>query len=789
MKIEDLLRAMKQSSDDLESTPSSINFDEASSIFSTSVSGKKVPGQKPFLVCGICLETENTDEDEILECDKCGITVHEGCYGDIDAEDSTPAGDDASDDPTEPWFCEPCKAGLTKYPHCELCPNLGGIYKHTDTGKWVHLICALYTPCVGFRNLEKLETVVLEDVKSFQWGNRECVLCSDENFSRTGVCISCDAGLCKTTFHVTCALKNGFLSDIPDVDQADKEAAELLYAHCKLHSVKEEVRKRKSSWLAFESHVSNFKMADDEEECQRILNCLEKIKKKFLKFRRAMAPPKPSQQPYPRLLSTCPEACMKLARKAEVLGVLSKPVYDVNSAIVSGYVRKHDPNISNDFISYFYKREVQLKEIKSMLPKKRPILLKLEKEQKRLTKISEDVRDKFIKTTSRNDALTSEFQRFHAFLCSLAGKSFPVPGPWKPRKTKAAKDKAAESTALLNTAVRECLTCHSTENQHLLIECDTCHNHYHLACVDPPLSYNPKKGKTPTHGTYVWQCTECDSSDEEEGEEEGGTKKKRKSIKPDMYTDPVKKGDGKEEEEDKKGSTKRERKRKIPMSPPENDKPKHKRKSSKPVKKVPTKVDISDIVPKLKNSTPKSVISDASKVGRSRERQAVAVTPPVEVLKDCSVCNKPGDSKTLVKCDECKQCYHFQTCLDPPYKKNPKSKFYGWVCTECDESEEENDEGEEDEEKADSSAKVENGLIDKTFESIVMLNDIEQSKSESFITEDDITEDSLVESSIIEESAMEVDIANVNQDDIQTSTELAENVKTEELEAKIDDLS
>lgn len=31
-------------------------------------------------------------------------------------------------------------------PVCELCPNSGGIFKETDVGKWVHLICALYAP-------------------------------------------------------------------------------------------------------------------------------------------------------------------------------------------------------------------------------------------------------------------------------------------------------------------------------------------------------------------------------------------------------------------------------------------------------------------------------------------------------------------------------------------------------------------------------------------------------------------------------------------------------------------
>lgn len=47
--------------------------------------------------------------DEIVECDKCGVSVHEGCYGisDVDSEAST-----TSSCSTEPWFCDACRAGV-----------------------------------------------------------------------------------------------------------------------------------------------------------------------------------------------------------------------------------------------------------------------------------------------------------------------------------------------------------------------------------------------------------------------------------------------------------------------------------------------------------------------------------------------------------------------------------------------------------------------------------------------------------------------------------------------------
>lgn len=56
-----------------------------------------------------------------MECDGCGVTVHEACYG---VSDTASIVSTESDCPTEPWFCEACRAGVIN-PVCELCPNSG----------------------------------------------------------------------------------------------------------------------------------------------------------------------------------------------------------------------------------------------------------------------------------------------------------------------------------------------------------------------------------------------------------------------------------------------------------------------------------------------------------------------------------------------------------------------------------------------------------------------------------------------------------------------------------------
>lgn len=152
-----------------------------------------------ILICSGCLGDQSDGVNEIVECDSCGVTVHEACYG---VSDTASLASTDSLSPTAPWFCEACRSGILD-PVCELCPNSGGIFKETDVGKWVHLVCALYVPGVAFGEVEKLTSVTLFEMPYSKWGAKNCSLCLDERFARTGVCIGCDAGMCKTYFHVT----------------------------------------------------------------------------------------------------------------------------------------------------------------------------------------------------------------------------------------------------------------------------------------------------------------------------------------------------------------------------------------------------------------------------------------------------------------------------------------------------------------------------------------------------------------------------------------------------------
>ena len=79
----------------------------------------------------------------------------------------------------------------------------GGIFKETDVGKWVHLVCALYIPGIAFGDPDRLSNVTLFEISSGKWGSKACQLCHDTRFIRTGMTTECDAGMCRNYFHVT----------------------------------------------------------------------------------------------------------------------------------------------------------------------------------------------------------------------------------------------------------------------------------------------------------------------------------------------------------------------------------------------------------------------------------------------------------------------------------------------------------------------------------------------------------------------------------------------------------
>lgn len=191
----------------------------------------------PFAVnernCCICVEHDDKEESlmEMLICSNCGVNVHASCAG------ITISG---KQKPVKQWLCEPCTNDLSPnystLHSCSLClanelnnelSILGSPIARPDylspileSGKWCHLICALYsyrqtvfrnvlvpafvpkeilnaTSTRGFGSaIESVSNVFLENYST------RCGICS----SLSGALITCDlCGEDGEHYHVTCA--------------------------------------------------------------------------------------------------------------------------------------------------------------------------------------------------------------------------------------------------------------------------------------------------------------------------------------------------------------------------------------------------------------------------------------------------------------------------------------------------------------------------------------------------------------------------------------------------------
>ncbi|XP_033201657.1 PHD finger protein 14 isoform X4 [Bombus vancouverensis nearcticus] len=499
-----------------------------------------------MLICCGCLGDRSDDVNEIVECDGCGVSVHEGCYGVSDVE-SFSSTDSLCQ--SAPWFCEACSAGIED-PSCELCPNKGGIFKETDVGKWVHLVCALYVPGVAFGEVDRLSSVTLFEMAYSKWGAKQCSLCEDARFARTGVCIECDAGMCHTYFHVTCAQREGLLSEAhsEEVDQADP-----FYAHCKLHSDKTLVRRRRRNWLALQLRAQYrqqlLKQPNhlDTEEQRRIQRKLAKHRHKYLAHKASRPPPWVPTQKMPRLLTTSASACRQLARKAELMGVDTAALEAQEAQLVALVdVRKKwhiPPAFSVEFIGYYLDRNLRVTSMKRRLQELLDINSQLLNEQQRLDRRYDEVMKDNEEQIRINVTIKEKIEMYHQVLQSSGyvkplpqitdlakpriaptlgtglgvptaaalkmGVGFPLPvgkGTEGVREGRVLSSQAQDQNHKGELTLRhQCGICRRSTNQHLLAKCDTCHLHYHLSCLSPPLSRMPKKTKL-----MGWQCSECD---------------------------------------------------------------------------------------------------------------------------------------------------------------------------------------------------------------------------------------------------------------------------------------
>ncbi|XP_054619025.1 PHD finger protein 14 isoform X2 [Dunckerocampus dactyliophorus] len=602
-----------------------------------------------ILICCVCLGDSSEDADEIIQCDNCGVTVHEGCYG-VDGE-SDSIMSSASENSTEPWFCDACKNGVM--PNCELCPNQDGIFKETDAGRWVHVVCALYVPGVAFGDIDKLRPVTLTEMNYSKYGAKECSFCEDNRFARTGVCISCDAGMCRSYFHVTCAQREGLLSEAA----AEEDIADPFFAYCKQHADRFDRKWKRKNYLALQSYC---KVSLQEREKQltpeaqaRITTRLQQYRTKAELSRNTRPQAWVPREKLPRPLTSSASAIRKLMRKAELMGI-STDIFPVDpsdtNATMDGRRKHKQPALTADFVNYYLERNMRMIQIQDNISEQKCLKDKLESEQDKLHVEYNTLCESLEELLNVNGDLRGEGQAMWSLLGDILGQKLNTPAVLKaPKERKSSKKEGGTQgkPSSLPAILYSCGICKKNQDQHLLVLCDTCKLYYHLGCLEPPLTRMPKK----TKNSY-WQCSECDqaSSDEADIAMEtlpDGTKRSRRQIK-----GPIKFIPQEMSPEPKKSQRTRGQKRKI----------------------IPISEDGED---KIEEPVPRE----------RRQRQSAVLKKPKadDARTECTTCKGSGDNENLVRCDECQLCYHFG-CLDPPLKKSPKQTGYGWICQECDTS-------------------------------------------------------------------------------------------------------
>lgn len=403
-----------------------------------------------------------------------------------------------------------------------------------------------------------------------RWGAKTCCLCEDSRFAQTGVCIGCDAGMCKTYFHVTCAQAAGFLSE------THFEEVDPFYAHCKLHSDKTMVRKRKRNYYTFKlQHEQCMR----ERECkrteinvaqQRIERKLKKHRGKYVNMKASKAEPWVPTQKMPRLLQTSACAVRSLIKKTELMGINAAAMEFEQAQIASlTEINKKwhiPPAFSVEFVGYYLDRTNRMEDIKKRLHEQLALNKRLVDEQHTLRNKYNDILKSNDTVTEKNFKLKTTIEKLHYQILALCpnkqltvvdniGKPVNVPKAMtSPAHSPPIRRTAVPTAAALKMGVgfplknfvsdptgemngrilstqcfastsvpsasrsvdstgitlNDCGICKKMNDQHLLAKCDTCKLFYHLGCLNPPLTRHPKKSKL-----YGWQCSECDKSDDD----------------------------------------------------------------------------------------------------------------------------------------------------------------------------------------------------------------------------------------------------------------------------------
>jgi hypothetical protein len=155
----------------------------------------------PAGACHVCNKEECFEDDLVVECDACGLVVHQSCYG------VRPHPGDA------PWLCDICKDDAQRPARaraelCALCGKTGGALKVTACGKhFAHLACVIWIPEAHVVNTTDMKPV---EIRHIPWQRQKlrCNICKSKD-APCDAPVQCYDPTCAKSFHVGCARESG----------------------------------------------------------------------------------------------------------------------------------------------------------------------------------------------------------------------------------------------------------------------------------------------------------------------------------------------------------------------------------------------------------------------------------------------------------------------------------------------------------------------------------------------------------------------------------------------------
>lgn len=345
-----------------------------------------------------------------------------------------------------------------------------------------------------------------------------CTICEDRRLARSGLCIDCDAGLCKTFFHATCAQKEGLLFE------SHSDEVDPYFAQCKLHADKTVIKKKKKLFIALFARLRRFQSIDNRSE--RVKRKLQELVQKpdphLSRWTPDNRPPIPNRMP--RMLLTSPSLIMKLTKKSELMGLDPKSAaINVPDEIEMARLKWHvPPTFDLEFVAYCHDRKTRM----ISMTKQNTELLKqnvaLKMEEANLRERHDDFEKQLSSSRLECEKLVQQARALQKMVATSTGEPYHLPGRLEQliSKCPVAYTKGRSTAKTNKTANNKtsttygCGKCKTVKDQHLLALCDTCNKYLHIYCIDPPLTRVPKKTKF-----GGWQCSDCTDREEEEQEE------------------------------------------------------------------------------------------------------------------------------------------------------------------------------------------------------------------------------------------------------------------------------